>query len=121
MPSNALKMSVQAGNQSVVWHNVAAYKSATRVLAQSGAAEAESTTSSVNEELESKPFKKLLEEYGHEVEAVKILHISKDPDESFVEKELPNLESSWAIFLACQSIYELQKQVKKEVKTHDKT
>jgi len=63
LPSNALKMSVQAGNQSVVWHNVAAYKSAARTLAPSGAAAAESTSSSVNEELESKPFKKLLEEY----------------------------------------------------------
>lgn len=64
-------------------------------------------------------YKRLLEELGHSVEYVKIIRIGKSDDEGFEERAVGNLENHWKIFLACQQIYELQKQIKRTAKEED--
>lgn len=59
-------------------------------------------------------YKKLLEEYGHKVDRVKILRIGKLEDDLFEDLTLGNLDNHWKIFLACKEIYELRKAIKKE-------
>lgn len=58
-------------------------------------------------------YRKLLVEHGHEVEQVRILRIGKSEDEGFEDRMVGNLENYWEIFLSCQKIYELQKQVRR--------
>lgn len=58
-------------------------------------------------------YKELLIENGHEVEAIKILRIGKSDDEGFEERAIGNTESHFQLFLACQEIYELQKDIRK--------
>ena len=60
---SSVNAEAQVADQSGVWRNVGAYKSKARaVVAKAGGAR-ESRTSSVNEELKSKEFEKLAEEY----------------------------------------------------------
>ena len=61
-------------------------------------------------------YRKLLEEYGYEVEESKIIRVGKSLDEGFEEQAVGNLEAHWQIFLACQQIYELQKEAKRGAK-----
>jgi len=56
-------------------------------------------------------YKELLEEHRHGVEAVKVLRIGKSDDEGFEERAAGDLENHWQVFLACQSIYELEKVI----------
>lgn len=59
-------------------------------------------------------YKKLLEEHGYEVESARIVRVSKTIGESFDDRPAGNLENHWKIFLACQQIYELQKETRKQ-------
>ena len=59
-------------------------------------------------------YKKLLEEHGHQVDTCKIIRVSKSKDEGFEEREAGDLDIHWEIFLACQRIYELQKEAKRQ-------
>ena len=61
-------------------------------------------------------YKRLLEELGHDIEYVKILRIGKSADEGFEERATGNLENHWKIFLACQQIYNLQREIRKDKK-----
>lgn len=61
-------------------------------------------------------YKKLLEEFGNTVDAVRILRIGKSEDEGFEERAVGNLENHFEIFLCCQKIYELMKTVRREKK-----
>jgi len=58
-------------------------------------------------------YKKLLEEHGHQVDAVKILRLGKSEDEGFEERAVGNLDKHFEVFLACQKIYNLQKAIGK--------
>lgn len=58
-------------------------------------------------------YKQLLEENGFNVETAKVLRIGKSADEGFEEMGAGNLDKHFEIFLACQTIYELQKDIKR--------
>ena len=58
-------------------------------------------------------YKKLLEEYGYGVEQVKVLRIGKSDDEGFEERSVGNLDKHWELFLCCQKIYNLQKDIRR--------
>lgn len=61
---SSVNLEVQSGSQSGVWKNVDAYKARARAaIAEAGGAAGESRTSSVNEELASREFRKLTGEY----------------------------------------------------------
>jgi hypothetical protein len=55
----------------------------------------------------------LLHENNHLAGAAKILRIGKSEDEGFEERSAGKLDKQWEIFLACQKIYELQKEIRK--------
>jgi hypothetical protein len=55
-------------------------------------------------------YKQLLEEAGHTVDEVAILRIGKSAEEGFEYRQAGNLDIAFKIFLACQQIYELQKE-----------
>lgn len=59
-------------------------------------------------------YKELLVEYGYCPEAIKIIRIGKSEDEGFEERATGNLDNHWKIFLACQQIYELEKQIRRD-------
>ena len=63
-------------------------------------------------------YKKLLEEHGHQVDAVKILRLGKSEDEGFEERAAGNLERHWEVFLACKKIYELQREIRRTDRGH---
>ena len=58
-------------------------------------------------------YRHLLIENGYIVESVQILRIGKSPEEGFEVKEIKGLDKHFDLFLACQKIYELQKQLRK--------
>lgn len=58
-------------------------------------------------------YRQLLVEAGHKVEVIKILRLPKSEVEVAEERTLKNLDAHWKIFLACLSIYQLQKEAKK--------
>ncbi len=58
----------------------------------------------------------LLEEYEHKLEQGKLLRFGKSSDDGFEERSVGNLENHWNIFLACQRIYELQKEIRRDKK-----
>jgi len=58
-------------------------------------------------------YKKLLEEHGHDVEACRIIRLSKVVDEGFDDRPAGNLDLHWEVFCACQKIHELQKQIRR--------
>jgi len=60
---SSVNAEAQVADQSGVWRNVGAYKSKARALVAKAGGARESRTSSVNEELKSKEFEKLTEEY----------------------------------------------------------
>jgi len=68
---SSVNVEVQGGDQAGVWRNVGAYKTRARAaMVRAGGAEARSKTSSVNEELDSREFKKLTDEYVKALAAV---------------------------------------------------
>ena len=64
-------------------------------------------------------YKVLLEEQGQLVEQVRLLRVGKSEDEGFEERSAGNLDNHWKMFLACQQIYELQKQIRKTGREKD--
>uniref|UniRef100_A0A6M3KWU2 PD-(D/E)XK nuclease superfamily protein n=1 Tax=viral metagenome TaxID=1070528 RepID=A0A6M3KWU2_9ZZZZ len=58
-------------------------------------------------------YRQLLFEYAYTIEDIKILRVGKNEDEGFEVRAAGNLDKHWEIFLACQKIYELQKEVRK--------
>ena len=60
-------------------------------------------------------YEELLAERGELIEVTKILRIGRDEDEGFEERMLGRLTKQWELFLNCLSIYNLQKEIKKEV------
>ena len=64
-------------------------------------------------------YKELLIESGYSPEAVKIIRIGKSEDDGFEERATGNLENHWKIFLACQQIYNLQREIRKDKKEAD--
>jgi len=60
-------------------------------------------------------YQQLLEENKYHVEVVKILRIGKDEAEDFEERNLGNLDKQLRVFHHCRAIYNLQKDVKREV------
>lgn len=58
-------------------------------------------------------YRVLLAEQQYPVEAVRLLRIGKSEDEGFEERSVGSLENHWKVFLACQQIYELQKQIRR--------
>lgn len=56
-------------------------------------------------------YRMLLIEHGYEVAEVKILRIGRDEDEGFEVKPVKKLDINWKVFLHCQAIYELRKQL----------
>ena len=61
-------------------------------------------------------YEQLLTEAGQLVEAARILRIGRDSDEGFEERTIGVLDNQWRIFLNCLSIYNLQKDIRRETK-----
>lgn len=59
-------------------------------------------------------YRQLLIENDYAVDELKILRIGRDADEGFEVKPVTNIASNWEVFLHCQAIYELQKQLARE-------
>jgi hypothetical protein len=55
-------------------------------------------------------YRKLLEENGHDGEAVRILQIGRDETEGFSEKVVTDTTREWQLFEHCLAIYRLQKK-----------
>ena len=58
-------------------------------------------------------YEVLLKESGYLVDNVRILRIGRNEDEGFEDQTITNREPAWELFLHCQAIYELKKQIKK--------
>lgn len=54
-------------------------------------------------------YRKLLEENGYDVEAVRILQIGRDETEGFSERVVDDTARQWELFTHCLAIYRLQK------------
>lgn len=61
-------------------------------------------------------YMQLILEHGWAVNEVKILRIGRDESEGFEVRPVTKLDANWEVFLHCQSVYELQKQLAKEAK-----
>ena len=59
-------------------------------------------------------YEQLLAEAGQLIEITRILRIGRNEDESFEERTIGKLDKQWQIFLNCLSIYNLQKEVRKD-------
>jgi len=59
-------------------------------------------------------YKMLLESNGYEVNQSRILRIGRDENEGFEERVIANTDTGFQLFLHCQCIYELQKQIRRE-------
>jgi len=60
-------------------------------------------------------YEQLLAESGQLIEVTRILRIGRDNDEGFEERTISKLDKQWQVFLNCLSIYNLQKDIRKEV------
>lgn len=61
-------------------------------------------------------YEQLLAEAGHLIEVTRILRIGRDEDEGFEERTIGKLDKEFELFKHCLSIYNLQKEIKKEAK-----
>ena len=61
-------------------------------------------------------YEQLLAEAGQLIEVTRILRIGRDNDEGFEERTIGKLDKQWQVFLNCLSIYNLQKDIRKEAK-----
>ena len=61
-------------------------------------------------------YEQLLTEAGQLIEVTRILRIGRDNDEGFEERTIGKLDKQWQVFLNCLSIYNLQKDIRKEAK-----
>jgi len=59
-------------------------------------------------------YEQLLAEAKQLIEVSKILRIGRTEDEGFEERTVGKLDKHWEIFLHCLSIYNLQKEVRKQ-------
>jgi len=55
-------------------------------------------------------YRRLLDENGHDVQAVRILQIGRDEDEGFSEKVVSDTAREWEIFQHCLGLYRLMKK-----------
>jgi len=60
-------------------------------------------------------YRQLLNEHNYPVDRVRILNIPRVEDESFAEQTVVNTDKYWQVFLKCLEIYNLRKEIKKEV------
>lgn len=59
-------------------------------------------------------YKQLLAEAGQLIEITRILRIGRSEDEGFEERTIGKLDKQWEVFLNCLSIYNLQKEIRRE-------
>ena len=61
-------------------------------------------------------YEQLLAEAGQLIEVTRILRIGRDADEGFEERTIGKLDKQWQVFVNCLSIYNLQKDIRRETK-----
>ena len=59
-------------------------------------------------------YEQLLAEAGQLIEVTRILRIGRNEDEGFEERTIGKLDNQWQVFLNCLSIYNLQKEIRRE-------
>ena len=59
-------------------------------------------------------YEQLLAEANQLIEVTRILRIGRDEMEGFEERTIGKLDNQWQIFLNCLSIYNLQKEIRKD-------
>lgn len=59
-------------------------------------------------------YEQLLAEAGQLIEVTRILRIGRNEDEGFEERTIGRLDNQWQIFLNCLSIYNLQKEIRRD-------
>lgn len=60
-------------------------------------------------------YRQLIRESGADIHNARILRIGREETGDFEERIAPNLDTAWEVFKRCLDIYNLQKQLKKEV------
>jgi len=59
-------------------------------------------------------YEMLLSENGYEVDQSRILRIGRNDDEGFEDRFIGKLDKHWELFLNCQRVYELQKELRRD-------
>jgi len=59
-------------------------------------------------------YEQLLAEAGQLIEVTRILRIGRNEDEGFEERTIGKLDRQWQVFLNCLSIYNLQKEIRRD-------
>ena len=65
-------------------------------------------------DIQAAAYSILVKEYGFEVEEIYILRIGREADEGFEIRPVIKVEQNVELFLLCQQVYELQKELKRK-------